>query len=57
MAASVAPPSTLPSTMAERETGEASTVSRKPSLRSWMSDIMEKIAVKSTIITMEPGKK
>ena len=34
MAASVAPPSTLPSTMAERETGEAMTVSRKPSLRS-----------------------
>jgi len=57
MAASVAPPSTLPSTMAEREAGEASTVSRKPSLRSWISDIMEKIAVKSTIMTIEPGKK
>src|SRR5581483_8567316 len=57
MAASVAPPSTLPNTMDDRLTGAASTESRKPSLRSWMSDIMLKIAVKSTIMTTAPGKR
>ena len=54
-AASVVPPSTLPSTMAARGTGATSTDSRKPSLRSSITDIMVKIAVKSTIITSVPG--
>ncbi len=56
-AASVAPPSTFPKTMDERLTGAASTDSRNPSLRSWISDIMLKMAVKSTIMATDPGKK
>ncbi len=55
--ASVAPPSTLPSTMTERLTGATSTESRKPSLRSSITDIMVKMAVKSTIMISAPGKK
>ena len=41
--------------MAARGTGATSTESRNPSLRSSMTDIMVKIAVKSTIITKVPG--
>ena len=43
--------------LADRDTGAASTESRKPSLRSWMSDIIEKIEVNNTIMATEPGKK
>ena len=49
------PPSTLPSTIAERGTGATSTDSRKPSLRSSITDIMVKIEVNSTIMMSAPG--
>src|SRR5450755_4172335 len=52
---SVVPPSTLPSTMAERGTGATSTESRKPSLRSSITDIMVKMEVNSTIMMSAPG--
>ena len=48
IAESVVPPRTLPSTMAERGTGATSTESKKPSLRSSITDIMVKIDVNST---------
>ncbi len=54
-AASVVPPRTLPSTIAERGTGATSTESRKPSLRSSITDIMVKMLVKSTIMISAPG--
>ena len=54
---SVVPPSTLPSTITERCTGATSTESRKPSLRSSITDIMVKMEVKSTIMMSAPGKK
>ncbi len=54
-AESVVPPITLPSTIAVRGTGATSTESRKPSLRSSMTDIMVKIEVKSTIMINAPG--
>ena len=55
LVARVVPPKTFPRTMAARGTGATSTESRKPSLRSSITDIMVKIAVKSTIITSVPG--
>ena len=57
IAESVAPPRTLPSTMALRLTGATSTVSKNPSLRSSINDIMAKIEVNRTIIVSAPGKK
>ena len=53
--ARVVPPKTLPRTMAARGTGATITDSRKPSLRSSITDIMVKIAVKRTIMTNTPG--
>src|ERR1017187_10097209 len=55
MVESVVPPSTLPSTMAARGTGATRTESRKPSLRSSITDIMVKIEVKSTNIMSALG--
>ena len=44
-------------TIAERDAGLTSTPCRNPSLRSSMTVMVEKIAVKSRIITSAPGKK
>ena len=54
-ASSVAP-STLPSTIAMRETGATSTDCRNPSRRSSITEIVEKIAVKRRIIRGVPGR-
>jgi hypothetical protein len=43
--------------MTERLTGATSTESRKPLLRSSMTDIMVKMAVNNTIMMSAPGKK
>src|SRR5437879_12389586 len=51
------PPAIFPSAMLERGTGATITDWRKPSRRSSMIDIVEKIAVNSRIITTTPGKK
>ena len=55
--ARLAPPRILPSTMLDRGAGETRTDCRKPSRRSSMMEIVEKIAVKSRISTSVPGKK
>jgi hypothetical protein len=49
------PPRLLPSTSATRETGAASTAWRKPWWRSSMTEIVEKIAVNSSVSTTTPG--
>ncbi|CAM4327309.1 hypothetical protein COSO111634_37625 [Corallococcus soli] len=50
-------PSALPSTTASLEPGPASTAWRKPSLRSSMTVMVAKMALKSTTIVTTPGKK
>src|SRR5262249_38201763 len=57
MVESVVPPNTLPSTIPERCTGATITESKKPSLRSSITDIMVKIEVNSTIMINAPAKK
>ena len=53
--ASVAPPRTCPSTMAERGTGAASTPCRKRAFLSSTTAKVEKMAVKSTTMAIMPG--
>ena len=53
--AMVTPPSVLPSTSDARETGAASTACRNPWWRSSITEIVEKIAVKSRVSTTTPG--
>ena len=55
--ASAVPPRTLPSTIAIRGTAATSTDCKTPSRRSSITEIVEKIAVNSRIITIVPGKK
>ncbi len=55
--ARIVPPSTLPRTIAILGTGATSTDCRKPSLRSSMIEIVEKIAVESKMKSTVPGKK
>ncbi len=47
----------LPSTRLVREAGDTSMESRKPSRRSSMIEIVEKIAENITVSTTVPGKK
>ena len=55
--ASTVPPNTFPNTSDPRGTGETSTACKKPSRRSSMIEIVEKMAVKSKISTATPGRK
>ena len=55
--ARVAPPSTLPATIAARETGAASTPWRNPSWRSSITEMFEKMAAKRRTSATVPGKK
>ena len=55
IAESVVPPITFPKTTAERGTGATRTESKKPSLRSSITDIIVKIEVNSTIMISAPG--
>ena len=55
MVAIATPPRLLPSTSATRDTGAASTACRKPWWRSSMTEIVEKIAVNSSVSTTTPG--
>jgi hypothetical protein len=53
--ARVAPPNTLPATMAAREIGATSTPCRKPTSRSSITEMVEKMAAKSSTSTIVPG--
>ena len=55
--ASVVPPSSRLTTIAERGAGEARTPCRKPASRSVITEMAEKIAVNTTISASVPGKK
>ena len=55
--AKTVPPKRFPNTTAEHGTGATKMPWRKPSRRSSIMEIVEKIAVKSKIITSVPGKK
>ena len=55
--ASTIPPVSLPITSANREMGATKTPCRKPSRRSSIIEIVEKIAVNIKINTAMPGKK
>ena len=55
MLAMATPPRLLPSTSARRDTGAASTACRKPWWRSSITEMVEKIAVNSSVSTTTPG--
>ena len=54
--ATVAPPSALPITIDQRETGATKTSFKKPNSRSQTIDMAENTEVKSTVMQMMPGK-
>ena len=53
--ANVAPPRILPRTKPDRETGATRTESKNPSFRSSIIEMVEKMAVKRTTMTIVPG--
>ena len=55
--ATVAPPSALPHTIAERRTGATSISRRKPNSRSHTIETAEKIAVNNRVIATTPGNR